>query len=60
MFLPWLVAGDLDVILNENEEIGGLPVAPQEYEDFAFCINSKWLWLTEKLLQLTFTITLQH
>ncbi|XP_060200359.1 uncharacterized protein LOC132628609 [Lycium barbarum] len=36
----WLVGGDFNVILNEEEKIGGLPVLPQEYEDFAFCLNS--------------------
>ncbi|XP_060216593.1 uncharacterized protein LOC132644061 [Lycium barbarum] len=36
----WLVGGDFNVIMNEEEKIGGLPVLPQEYEDFAFCLNS--------------------
>ncbi|XP_070033112.1 uncharacterized protein [Nicotiana tomentosiformis] len=40
MELPWLVGGDFHVILNEEEKIGGLPVYPPEYEDFAFCVNS--------------------
>ncbi|XP_060190635.1 uncharacterized protein LOC132619892 [Lycium barbarum] len=26
--------------MNEDEKIGGFPVFPGEYEDFAFCINS--------------------
>ncbi|XP_060190636.1 uncharacterized protein LOC132619893 [Lycium barbarum] len=38
--LPWLVGDDFNVIMNEDEKIGGLPVFPDEYEDFAFCINS--------------------
>ncbi|XP_060177818.1 uncharacterized protein LOC132607752 [Lycium barbarum] len=40
MAFPWLIGGDFNVILNEKEKIGGLPVSPQEYEDFAFCMNS--------------------
>nr|XP_016481434.1 PREDICTED: uncharacterized protein LOC107802438 [Nicotiana tabacum] len=40
MELPWVVGGDFNVVLNEEEKIGGLPVYPQEYKDFAFCINS--------------------
>ncbi|XP_016445653.1 uncharacterized protein LOC107770832 [Nicotiana tabacum] len=38
--LPWLVGGDFNVLLNEEEKIGGLPVYPPEYEDFAFYVNS--------------------
>nr|XP_018626573.1 uncharacterized protein LOC108945273 [Nicotiana tomentosiformis] len=40
MELPWVVGGYFNMILNEEERIGGLPVYPPEYEDFAFCINS--------------------
>ncbi|XP_059285640.1 uncharacterized protein LOC132039116 [Lycium ferocissimum] len=40
MTAPWLIGDDFNVILNEEENIGGLPILPQEYEDFAFCINS--------------------
>ncbi|XP_070031592.1 uncharacterized protein [Nicotiana tomentosiformis] len=38
--LPWLVGGDFNVVLHKDEKIGGLPVHPLEYEDFAFCVNS--------------------
>ncbi|XP_059302272.1 uncharacterized protein LOC132054245 [Lycium ferocissimum] len=40
MVAPWLIGVDFNVILNEEEKIGGLPVLPNEYEDFAFCLNS--------------------
>ncbi|XP_060210626.1 uncharacterized protein LOC132637573 [Lycium barbarum] len=40
MTSPWLVGGDFNVLLNEEEKIGGQLVLPQEYEDFAFCLNS--------------------
>ncbi|XP_019241256.1 PREDICTED: uncharacterized protein LOC109221250 [Nicotiana attenuata] len=40
MELPWLVGGDFNVVMGEEEKIGGLPVYPPEYEDFAFCVNS--------------------
>ncbi|XP_070047248.1 uncharacterized protein [Nicotiana tomentosiformis] len=40
MELPWLVGGDFNVVLHEDENIGGLPVHLPEYEDFAFCVNS--------------------
>lgn len=31
---------DFNVILSDKEKIGGLPIYPQEYEDFTFCVNS--------------------
>lgn len=35
-----LVGGDFNVILNEEENLGGLPATPQECEDFSLCVNS--------------------
>ncbi|KAK4710101.1 hypothetical protein R3W88_004614 [Solanum pinnatisectum] len=35
-----MVGGDFNVILGDEEQIGGLLVYPQEYEYFAFCVNS--------------------
>ncbi|KAK4737152.1 hypothetical protein R3W88_000849 [Solanum pinnatisectum] len=38
--MPWMIGGDFNGVLSAKEKIGRLPVYFQEYEDFAFCINS--------------------
>ncbi|XP_060211977.1 uncharacterized protein LOC132639556 [Lycium barbarum] len=40
MTLPWLVGGDFNVICDEEEKYGGLPVSLNEVEDFRHCINT--------------------
>ncbi|XP_075084930.1 uncharacterized protein LOC142168167 [Nicotiana tabacum] len=40
MDIPWVVGGEFNVVLYEDEKIGGLPVHPPEYKDFSFCVNS--------------------
>ncbi|XP_015165284.1 uncharacterized protein [Solanum tuberosum] len=37
---PWLIGGDFNVILNEEEKQGGLPFMQSEAIDFAQCINN--------------------
>ncbi|XP_049393529.1 uncharacterized protein LOC125857915 [Solanum stenotomum] len=37
--IPWMVGGDFNVILNEEEKLGGLPFIQHEATDFANCIN---------------------
>lgn len=36
---PWVVGGDFNVILNEEEKLGGLDFTHLEAADFAHCIN---------------------
>lgn len=37
---PWVVRGDFNVILHEEERLGGLDFIQQEATDFAQCINN--------------------
>ncbi|XP_019248638.1 PREDICTED: uncharacterized protein LOC109227900 [Nicotiana attenuata] len=37
---PWLVGGDFNVILSEEEKCGGLPIYLSEVEDFAQCVDA--------------------
>ncbi|KAG5615618.1 hypothetical protein H5410_015442 [Solanum commersonii] len=43
--VPWVVGGDFNVVLNDSEKLGGLPVCQMETTDFAHCISD--LGLTE-------------
>ncbi|XP_019252904.1 PREDICTED: uncharacterized protein LOC109231720 [Nicotiana attenuata] len=40
MSLPWLVGGDFNVIWDEEEKFGGLPVHINEIDDFRHCIST--------------------
>lgn len=40
LHLPWIVDGDFNVILNEEEKLGGLAFTQQEASDFAQCLSS--------------------
>ncbi|XP_019257605.1 PREDICTED: uncharacterized protein LOC109235806 [Nicotiana attenuata] len=40
MTLPWLVAGDFNVIWDEEEKFGGLPISMNEVNDFRHCVNT--------------------
>ncbi|XP_059295426.1 uncharacterized protein LOC132048754 [Lycium ferocissimum] len=37
--MPWIVGGDFNIILSEEEKQGGLPVLQQETADFAQFVN---------------------
>ncbi|XP_015169816.1 uncharacterized protein [Solanum tuberosum] len=49
---PWIIGGDFNVILNEEEKLGGLEFSPNEAIDFAAFISSGALsevrWLGSK------------
>ncbi|KAG5631132.1 hypothetical protein H5410_002849 [Solanum commersonii] len=38
--LSWLVGGDFNVIMNEEEKLGGFPFTQVESLDFAQCVNN--------------------
>lgn len=38
------LGGGINVILGDEEKLGGLPVYPQEYEDFSECMSSCGLY----------------
>ncbi|XP_060202652.1 uncharacterized protein LOC132631070 [Lycium barbarum] len=40
MTLSWIVGGDFNVIVEEEEKYGGLPVTLNEVEDFRHCIQT--------------------
>ncbi|XP_019242530.1 PREDICTED: uncharacterized protein LOC109222657, partial [Nicotiana attenuata] len=40
MSVPWLVGGDFNVIWDEEEKYGGLPVSLNEVDDFRHCMNT--------------------
>ncbi|XP_070048975.1 uncharacterized protein [Nicotiana tomentosiformis] len=40
MSIPWLVGGDFNIIWDEEEKFGGLPVSLNEVDDFRHCINT--------------------
>ncbi|XP_070008762.1 uncharacterized protein [Nicotiana sylvestris] len=40
MDAPWLVGSDFNVIWDEEEKFGGLPVSLNEIDDFRHCVNT--------------------
>ncbi|XP_070034434.1 uncharacterized protein [Nicotiana tomentosiformis] len=40
MTIPWLVGGDFNVIWDEEEKFGGLPVHINEVDEFRHCVNT--------------------
>lgn len=40
MTVPWLVGGDFNVIWDEEEKFGGLPVSLNEIDNFRHCVTT--------------------
>lgn len=40
MIVPWLVGGDFNVIWDEEEKFGGLPVSLNEVDNFRHCVTT--------------------
>lgn len=38
--IPWLVGGDFNVIFDDSEKLGGLPITQMETSDFAQCLSN--------------------
>lgn len=38
--IPWVVGGDFNIILNDEEKLGGLSVSQVETTNFAQCISN--------------------
>ncbi|KAH0751986.1 hypothetical protein KY285_005134 [Solanum tuberosum] len=40
LYIPWLVGGDFNTIMDEDEKLGDLPVTHMEIADFVQCTNA--------------------
>lgn len=38
--IPWIIGGDINVVLNGAEKIWGLPMVLEDVEDFHHCVGS--------------------
>lgn len=52
MRLSWLVGGDFNVIMSEEENIDGITIYPNEYKDFFVSICVNYLTSTSKVVLL--------
>lgn len=46
--MPWIVEGDFNVILNEDEKLGGLPFLQQEAVEVKFT-GSNYIWWNDRI-----------